>query len=33
LLVVTHVECVGQIAMDIALATRACVNCILFSIL
>jgi hypothetical protein len=33
LLVVAHVECVNQIAADIALATRAYVNCILFGIL
>jgi hypothetical protein len=33
LLVVAHVESVGQIVVDIALATRACVNRIFFSIL
>jgi hypothetical protein len=32
LLVVAHVECVGQIMADIALATRACVSRILFGI-
>jgi hypothetical protein len=33
LLVVAHVERVGQVAVDIALATRACVSRIFFSIL
>jgi hypothetical protein len=33
LLVVAHVECVGQITADITLATHACVSRILFSIL
>jgi hypothetical protein len=26
LLVVTHVECVGQVMVDIALATRTCIS-------
>jgi hypothetical protein len=33
LLVVAHVESVGHVAVDIALATRACVSRIFFSIL
>jgi hypothetical protein len=33
LLVVTHVESVNQIAVDIALATHGCISCIFFSIL
>jgi hypothetical protein len=31
--VVAHVKCVGQITTDIAMATCACVSCILFGIL